>query len=131
MTGICFENSAIDVDVQIDQNSSVNNTLNLVYQFLNQDERFKLADAKIHDNVDHLIANNRLNLNVTHLKTNSTFQLCLTCGANYNEPHKISRLIQFYTKLDERFKILAFCLRHLARVSFSHGLDDDCDCRLA
>ena len=102
-SGFCFKDSLIDIDVHIDNKNSID-TLDLIYSFL-----------KTQDYIDVKSINNTINDKIICKLHNSDIFIQFT-SMYFSAAHQTSRLFYFYSKLDYRFKLLAFCLRYLAKV---------------
>ena len=107
-SGFCLKDSPIDIDVNFD-NKQPYDSLEIINQFLqsNMSDRFHLNEIDMSQQNKIIVKTTRDDL----LK-------CYLSCSHYSYSYRTSALINYYSKLDERFKILAFCFRHLARVSF-------------
>ena len=103
VSGFCLKDSFVDVDIHFDNKNSID-TLDLINDFLKKDDFFDVRSI-----------NNSVYDRITCKTKNEPIFFKLTSLQHPNS-YRTSRLFNFYAKLDSRFKILAFCLRYLAKV---------------
>ena len=110
MQYLCFKNSSFDIDTHFyDKNSF--DTLVVVLNHLNEMDGFVDSNSiKNSPDNDKIIC--KIN------KTNFIFS-----SLNHSNCYRTSRLFYFYSKLDARFKTLAFCFHYLAKLSKLDQID--------
>ena len=142
--GICFEDSQVDVDIEYVKSSSQQSTsqiLSTVAEFLQEEmsDVFELEPApQQNKSVISSSSNNANNLNkISYILTTNHYNSSTTpptptttttttvntqpisfnfTSGLFSSAFKTSFLIKSYLDLDERARILAFCLRYIAKV---------------
>ena len=120
--GICFDDSQVDVDISIAHMSS-SQILKEVSDLIKAEMSDLFELAPLNTNMKSSKANSNQNLNKLSLESKESKILFNFTSELFKSSYKTSYLIKAYLELDERAKILAFCLRYIAKVSF-HFLYD-------
>lgn len=114
--GVCFNDSQVDIDIESKHHKSSSQVLRDVSELIKSEmsDTFELSALTTNTNVKSSKSNS--NLNKLSLETRgSKIVFNFTCEL-FKSAFKTSFLIKAYLDLDERAKILAFCLRYIAKV---------------
>ena len=113
--GICFNDSSCDISIEYDQNSSQNDKSS--QQIIKDISDIIENEMKDILNVQSIQkSNNKLTLTAKN-DTNTNIVFNFTTGL-FSSAYKTSFLLKSYIEMDERVKILALCLRFIAKVKF-------------
>ena len=109
-SGFCLKDSLIDIEITI-ENQSSDPIFNLINDFILKNNDYLSIDL---DSINIDNDDSSITCKLKDTADNINFQFTF----NKNPfSYRTSRLFYFYSKLDCRFKLLAFCFRYLAKVS--------------
>jgi hypothetical protein len=116
--GICFNDSSCDISVEYDDSVAEKSPIKIISD-INVFIKSEMTETFFQEDysTDEIrISDKTNNLNKLTFKSKSLNILFYFTTGLYTSAYKTSTLLNAYMSLDDRAKILAFCLRYVAKV---------------